>query len=293
MSPKPFRTIDEQLEILEKRGLIIPDKEIAKEFFQFNNYYRISGSSLTLRNHDKFYDNVYLSNLMDIYNFDHEFRILLLNYLEMIEVKIKSVYSYLFAQKYGPTKYKDSRVFTDSAKYLDLYTKINIKIEERKQSEAYLLHFVDELQEDIPIWALVDLMSFSDISKLYRISENTLQKNIADTMGFKTSNGNDILCKHLFSLTILRNFCAHESRLYNRLFVRKPSLSKKEIRLLRINPDNTRDNSHLYGFIIVMKHLLNKSEFLSLKTSIQELNNKYPFVNLKNYGFTDTWINDL
>ena len=49
MSTKDFKTIDEQLEILRSRGLIIDDENIAKDFLLYNNYYRISGYSLTLR----------------------------------------------------------------------------------------------------------------------------------------------------------------------------------------------------------------------------------------------------
>lgn len=46
MSTKDFKTIDEQLEILRSRGLIIDDENIAKDFLLYNNYYRISGYSL-------------------------------------------------------------------------------------------------------------------------------------------------------------------------------------------------------------------------------------------------------
>lgn len=43
---------------------------------------------------------------------------------------------------------------------------------------------------------------------------------------------------------ILRNLCAHESRLYNRLFEQKPSLSRAELNCA-VKADNTVDNSHL------------------------------------------------
>lgn len=52
MADKEFKTIDEQIALLQSRGLIISDKEQASEFLLFNNYYRVSGYSLTLRNHD-------------------------------------------------------------------------------------------------------------------------------------------------------------------------------------------------------------------------------------------------
>ena len=54
MSDKEFKTIDEQLNILKSRGLTIDDEEKASDFLLHNNYYRVSGYSLTLRNHDVF-----------------------------------------------------------------------------------------------------------------------------------------------------------------------------------------------------------------------------------------------
>ena len=55
MANKDFKTLDEQIAILESRGLKIPDKSAAKEFLLRNNYYRVSGYSLTLRDHDVFF----------------------------------------------------------------------------------------------------------------------------------------------------------------------------------------------------------------------------------------------
>lgn len=73
MGERVFKTLDQQLDILISRGVNIKeeDKESAKDFLLKNNYYRISGYSLTLRNHDVFYDNVTFQNIIDIYNFDH------------------------------------------------------------------------------------------------------------------------------------------------------------------------------------------------------------------------------
>lgn len=47
---KPFLSIDDQIKLLKKRKLTINDDqyEKAKEFLLNNNYYRISGYSLTL-----------------------------------------------------------------------------------------------------------------------------------------------------------------------------------------------------------------------------------------------------
>ena len=71
--------------------MTIVNKDYAKEFLLKNNYYRISGYSLTLRNHDIFYPGTTFQNIVDIYNFDRILRNILAKYLEIIEVTIKSI----------------------------------------------------------------------------------------------------------------------------------------------------------------------------------------------------------
>lgn len=52
---KPFKTIEEQISILEDRGLIIDDEDAVKKFLANLNYYRLSAYTLTLRKDDHFY----------------------------------------------------------------------------------------------------------------------------------------------------------------------------------------------------------------------------------------------
>ncbi len=288
--PKDFKTIDEQIEILCSRGLIVENKEDAKSFLLNNNYYRVSGYSLTLRDHNVFYKNISLKNIQDIYFLDMEFRHLLLKYIEIIEVKFKSIFSYLFSKKYGPFGYKDSRNFTDPIEHISIINKANKQAEDNLSHEAFLKHFIIELKEEIPLWAYVDLFTISDISKLYKISQSELKKEIALIMNInKGAESINILEKYMHGMTIIRNLCAHNSRLYNRLFITKPSLSSKEKKLLNKDQNGIVDNEHIFGYIINMKHLLDKDCFLELKDEIKKMSEKYPFVDLKHYGFCDAW----
>lgn len=289
MSNKEFKTIEEQIEILSSRGLSIPDKELAREFLTRNNYYRVSGYSLTLRNHDVFFQNVTFQNIVDIYSFDHELRHILLTFLETIEVTIKSIYSHEFTKIYGPTGYLSEKNYMNEEKHSEIMSKANAQKEARLPHEAYLKHFVRDLKQDIPLWAFVDLLTISDISFLYAISKPELKKIIADQFGFTFHNGTATLGNMLHKITIIRNLCAHGSRLYNRLFEQKPPLNKKELKLLRMNKNGQVDNAHLYGYILIMRRLLPSEDFQELKNSILRLTEKYPFVRMDYYGFRDDW----
>ena len=208
MADKDFKTIDEQIEILRSRGLTIEDEAEAKDFLLRNNYYRVSGYSLTLRKNDVFAKSATFQNIEDIYNFDHEFRHIILHHIETIEVQIKSIYAYEFTKVYGPLGYLDAANFSNQAKHKEIVDKANQQKRQRLAHEAYLKHFINDLHQEIPLWAYVDLLTISDISFLYSISECPLKETIAHRFGLTMNRGPEILGQYMHSMTIIRNFCA-------------------------------------------------------------------------------------
>ena len=151
MADKDFKTIDEQIEILRSRGLTIEDEAEAKDFLLRNNYYRVSGYSLTLRKNDVFAKSATFQNIEDIYNFDHEFRHIILHHIETIEVQMKSIYAYEFTKVYGPLGYLDAANFSNQAKHKEIVDKANQQKRQRLAHEAYLKHFINDLHQEIPL----------------------------------------------------------------------------------------------------------------------------------------------
>lgn len=99
---KPFLSIDDQIELLKKRKLTINDDqyEKAKDFLLNNNYYRISGYSLTLRKNNTFFDSASLETLMQIYEADRCMRHVMLSIIEVVEVR-NFIYQKALAFKKG------------------------------------------------------------------------------------------------------------------------------------------------------------------------------------------------
>ena len=176
----------------------------------------------------------------------------------------------------------------DTKKHLEIINKAEQQKVSSLPNEAYLKHFVEELKEPIPLWAYVDLFTISNISFLFSISEPELKTKIACAMGLYKC-GDELLTRFMHSITIIRNLCAHGSRLYNRLFEQKPRLNKHEKQLLIVLPDGTKDNAHLYSFILIMRRLLEPTTFKLMKAEIASLSKRYPFVNMRYYGFRNDW----
>ena len=166
MADKDFKTIDEQIEILRSRGLTIKDEADAKDFLLRNNYYRVSGYSLTLRKNDVFAKSATFQNIEDIYNFDHEFRHIILHHIETIEVQMKSIYAYEFTKVYGPLGYLDAANFSNQAKHKEIVDKANQQKRQRLAHEAYLKHFINDLNLTVPSGMALVRVRYVAIRKL-------------------------------------------------------------------------------------------------------------------------------
>jgi abortive infection bacteriophage resistance protein len=300
---KPFLTIDGQVDLLKQRELTIEElqEDKAKDFLLNNNYYRISGYSLTLRKNDVFFGSASLETLMQIYKADRRMRHVMLTITEVIEIRLKSMISYFHCEKYGPLGYLDINNFSCSNNgkinikiidnYLHITRKANIQKGMMADSELFLKHHKQNKQDILPFWVYVEVLTISDISKLFTILDDDIQKKIAIQLGFRSGNRHLIVENLLHCTTILRNTCAHGGRLYNRLFTRKPWLSAREKALLRVEGDNIIFDK-LFSYLLILKSLTQPEDFGLVIDHIVQIHEKYPLVDLRHYGFPDNW-NDI
>ena len=92
---KHFKTLDEQLEILRNKGLIIEDEEHTKEILLRENYFFINGYRMLLMNSHKdktFVVGSTFRELYSIFKFDRNIRNILFKNLLIIENQLKSIF---------------------------------------------------------------------------------------------------------------------------------------------------------------------------------------------------------
>ena len=177
MKTKEFKTLDEQIEILRNRGLVINDVEKAESLLLSENYFFINGyRHIFLKNHkdSNFIKGTTFEELYAVFQFDRNFRNILFKNLLIVENNLKSIISYRLSKKYG-IKEKDylkpSNFSLDSKKIRqvnDVLNKIKRQIKINGRQHSATLHYLSNYGY-VPLWILVKLLSFGMINEFYSI----------------------------------------------------------------------------------------------------------------------------
>ncbi|WP_016836201.1 Abi family protein [Herbaspirillum lusitanum] len=236
------------LKKVKARGLLGLDDDAGTKLFydsmQKVGYYRLTGyflhfqqlnSAVDARRH-YFYPNTTFKHILDMYEFDTRLRDLALSALEKIEVALRTSICEFMCQKEGAHWYLKQSSFTggkltliheEACKHLDYDVKNNrpfsqTPIPNTKAGHLFIQHYYSRYTNPItpPGWMLREVASFGFWARTFDALDPAYKKSISDN--WKYPDGKrihySILSDWLWSLSILRNRCAHHARITTRSF---------------------------------------------------------------------------
>ncbi len=300
---KEFKTIEEQIEILKERNLII-DEEKARDIFRDNNYYYVINGYKDLfidesNKEEKYKDGTVLEEIFAIYKFDSELRSIFLKYILNVERRIDTYIAYEFSKQYGEQNYLTESNFNNNkannSKIKNLITEINLNINiQVRNGNKMLSHYIRNYGY-IPLWVLIRIITFGQISKFYDLMKQQDQNKVAKNFKIREKE----LKTYIHNLAIIRNICAHDEKLYDiRL---KNTIMKNNIhQKLNLNLQNgqyTNGYKDLFSIVIILKVLLKEKEFKEFYTliinEIEELKNEIKSIDfsqvLDKMGFVEDY----
>ena len=267
MKTKEFKTLDEQIEILRNRGLVINDVEKAESLLLSENYFFINGyRHIFLKSHkdSNFIKGTTFEELYAVFQFDRNFRNILFKNLLIVENNLKSIISYRLSKKYG-IKEKDylkpSNFSLDSKKIRqvnDVLNKIKRQIKINGRQHSATLHYLSNYGY-VPLWILVKLLSFGMINEFYSILKPEDKLSIAQYYNLDV----ETLGIYIGLLSNYRNLCAHEDIVYEHR-TQKTIPDSKYHRLLDIpmmNDEYIYGKNDMFSVVIMLKQVLNKNDF--------------------------------
>lgn len=303
MKSKIFKTLDEQIEILSSKGLIIHDIRKAKEVLIRENYFFVSGYRHLFMRSDK--DNTFIKGttfeeLYGMFLFDRKVRNIMFKYILVVENNLKSIISYELSRKYGYKEkdYLDPKNFTQDAikarQVKDVLNKMKRQIRVNGRKHTATMHYIDNYGY-IPMWILVKVLSLGIISELYSILKSDDRMFIAEL--YKMDS--ETLGIYISLLANYRNICAHEDILYDYRTQRQIPDNKYH-RMLDIDKTDGEyifGKNDLFALIIMLKQMISEEEFHDLIGEVSyEVDHLDGIVDvvplnriLNRIGFPDNW----
>ena len=221
--PKAFKNTSDLLNILEKRGLSLIDRDFAFDILGKIGYYRLSAYFIPFyENKDYFITHTTFRDIYELYEFDRELRVVIFKYLEQIEIALRAKISNTHAKYFGAFGYLEDKnslnreMKSNNGVLFDEFMD-KIELEKSRSNEVFIKHIREKYNSDeLPIWALVEILSFGALSKFYALLPKYIKKEIISSFGLILDI--KVFQNWLIALTLVRNTCAHHSRIWNRCF---------------------------------------------------------------------------
>jgi len=324
---KPFREIRHLISELQTNGLTIPDPVQAEQFFRRVGYYRSGAYRYVFRQllpeaerdvrtrtfrSDTYTPGSSLDEVVKLEEFDARLRDICQMGLADFEVRVRAAIAHVLARRdifaHTAKEHLDKEHVDDLAgsgvntKFDEWSTTYTKAIADSKL-EDFIAHLLVKYGPPLPIWAMVDVLSFGSLPYLYELMKRDDRTEVARMFGV---NQERRFAAWLRSMVDFRNYCAHGSRLFNRHFKRGIGIvpGAIDVNLLgHVLKDNFSSSDRPYGRLYINAALLaymlrthasGSRWHLQFKTVVRKLppraSGLIPVVDLEyNMGFPGSW----
>lgn len=330
---KQAKSNHEHLQTWQDRGLIIPDLSRADRYLSFIGYYRLSAYTIPFQQVvttpstvlHQFKANTSFDDVLNLYIFDRELRLLIMDAIERIEVAIRAqICNVLCDQSNDAFWYTDEQHFSHSYAHMRLLASIERQLldeksrlerdeksidrrplaqadkdvlKEKVRKENFLRHYLSKYDSPKlpPSWMMIEMLTWGELSHLYvGLKSTQAKKQIAQNLGLHA----EVLESWLKTLNDVRNICAHHSRLWNKEHGRSIKIpTSNSIRWLQspvsLSNSAIRYEKRSYVILVAIQTLLytispNSTWAKRLKALIEQ----YPTLSKANMGMPEQWHQD-
>lgn len=270
-------TLDEQIQLLRSRGMVINNEEKAKEVLSDIGYYRlgfywfpmeIDYPNKNNRNH-LFKDTADFDDAVRLYYFDFKLRNILLKYLSRIEISFKTSLIYFVSNRYDshPTWFVNPIIVNRSfIQNFDVEV-YNSKFRKNKVIARHHKKYIND--KYAPAWKTIEFMTLGGVISLYTsLNNNDLKRKIATIYNI---NRVEVFENYINLIRDIRNVCAHSNVLYD----------FAPIRSIRKGPalmTNVVNNQNLRGAYKIIEYIIKQisiNRYNDLRNEIRSLLEKY------------------
>jgi len=293
MFEKKPTTIEEQIALLKSRGLEISSDSEATHFLSHISYYRLGEYWHSMQSDKEthvFKPNSNFEDVVALYCFDRELRLLIFDTIEKIEISLRTKLTYHLSHEYDPWWFQNFEHFTDSRALVK--TLASIEEELSRSKDPVLKNHFNKHKDDSrfpPAWKTLEHTSFGSLSKLYGNLKHTVKSKDLIAVEYGAVN-HTYLPSWLQSIAQIRNYCAHHARLWNRNLPGTVKLLPKPPHDWIEEVPKPHEFQKLYVHLCIMKYLLNiVAPGNHMTPKLNSLFEKYPNVDPNALGMRQSW----
>ena len=303
MATKIFKTVGEQIRILESKGLVVNNVDYAEEVLLRENYFFLNGyrhpfmKSIDIKT---YIGGTSFEEVYSLFLFDRRLRNILFKNILIIENNIKSIISYQLSKKYGfrekdylnPSNFNNN--YEHKRQINDLIGKMKRQIKTNAIQHSATKHYIDNYGY-IPLWVLVKVLSFGIVVELFSVLKKEDQYDIIDMYGIDLKS----FQIYLSMLSNYRNLCAHEDIVYENRTQKyiEDTFYHRALNIPIMDNEYIYGKNDLFALIIILKSMLKDEEVNTLILEIENAVNNLEYnlrtipINkiLDRMGFPDNW----
>lgn len=215
------KPLQEQVRLLQRRGMIVSDPEKARRLLLEIGWYRLSfywfpfetSYPDRLNPNHQFKQGTLFRDALLLYAFDFNLRNTLIKPLERIETAFRTYLIYAVSTRYpdSPEWPADPRVVSPAhARHFERSVYIPLR---RNNPEIQLHHRRFPKDKFAPAWKTLEFMTFGSLMTLYEsLNSDSLKMDIARHFGVFDM---EVFVNYMGIILSLRNLCAHGNILYS------------------------------------------------------------------------------
>lgn len=261
--PKQILSISQQVQSYIDAGMEITDPASVEKALKSIGYYRLRGYSFHLYDNatKQYVPGTKFEDILKLYLFDQELSALIFAMISKIEVALRVRLTEALLTHGDALILQDSSIFKEKKMYWQNMSVIASEI--ARSNDVFIKHNFDNHDGEVPVWAAVEVLSFGTLSKIIKnlkTGTGSSYSILAANYQYVSKKGNQVnpsqkmLASWVQGVSVLRNMCAHNSRIYNRTIHTTPEILDTD----KVVPPPTHNG--LYQILLAMKYLRSSDE---------------------------------
>lgn len=261
--PKKILSIPQQIQSYIDAGMEVTSYAEVEKALKSVGFYRLRGYSFNLYDNavKKYIPGTKFEDVFNLYQFDEKLSVLIFSAITKIEVALRVRLAEALLIHGEPLILQDSSIFKDKKQYWQNMSAISSEIS--RSNDVFIKHNFDNHDGEVPVWAAVEVLSFGTLSKIIKnlkTGTGSTYSILATNYQYQSEKGIQVTpSKKMFSswvqsVSVLRNMCAHHSRIYNRTIHTAPEILNTD----KVMPASAHNG--LYQILLAMKYLRSSNE---------------------------------